>query len=82
MHVSMAHALLYFVIYFAYFMLKKWLVIGNVFIQPIVTQKNKIPNFRRYLSLHFELVDPDLKTMISIAVKTLKLFIKTHLKSH
>ena len=31
---------------------------------------------------NFELVDHDLKTLIMIVVKTLKLFIKTHLKSH
>ena len=31
---------------------------------------------------NFEWVDHDSKTMITIAVKTLKLFIKTHLKSH
>ena len=30
---------------------------------------------------YLELVDQDLKTMIMIAVKTLRLFIKTHLKS-
>ena len=46
------------------------------FRKPFEQLVGRIPNN------NFEMVDHDPKTTILIAVKTLKSFIKTHLKSH
>ena len=47
-----------------------------------IYQKYSVMIVGRIRNNNFELVDHDLKTIILIILKTLKLFIKTHLKPH